>query len=216
MRKAVQLGCSVGRTPLTEHNMNACSFRGGGSSFLKAVSPVKFGLCVAADDEPQSTGKSVVSTVDNPAVDCSVVCTPSSYILEEDFDESLLIEIDDLCERKANIKGGNESLENKEVINELGNDKVCGRLKSVSDENLMEGGLSGQAMVSEHTLIEPEVSSSENALADIHSMPDAYMNYVRSLNETQTKAACSDVSIPLMIVAGPGSGKVITYALFSY
>ena len=38
--------------------------------------------------------------------------------------------------------------------------------------------------------------------------PKKYYEYLHSLNDKQREAACSDVSVPLMIVAGPGSGKV--------
>lgn len=38
--------------------------------------------------------------------------------------------------------------------------------------------------------------------------PRKYYEYLHSLNDKQREAACSDVAVPLMIVAGPGSGKV--------
>ncbi|RLM85005.1 ATP-dependent DNA helicase SRS2-like protein [Panicum miliaceum] len=39
--------------------------------------------------------------------------------------------------------------------------------------------------------------------------PNKYYEYLHSLNDKQREAACSDVAVPLMIVAGPGSGKGI-------
>ncbi|KAM0878843.1 hypothetical protein ACQ4PT_034615 [Festuca glaucescens] len=39
--------------------------------------------------------------------------------------------------------------------------------------------------------------------------PRKYYEYLHSLNDRQREAACSDVAVPLMIVAGPGSGKGI-------
>ncbi|XP_075111265.1 ATP-dependent DNA helicase SRS2-like protein At4g25120 [Nicotiana tabacum] len=45
---------------------------------------------------------------------------------------------------------------------------------------------------------------------DIRNMPEDYIKYVESLNDRQQEAACSDISIPLIIVAGPGSGKTST------
>ncbi|KAK8964959.1 hypothetical protein KSP40_PGU019956 [Platanthera guangdongensis] len=42
------------------------------------------------------------------------------------------------------------------------------------------------------------------------SMPKKYYDYLQSLNDAQREAACSNISIPLMIVAGPGSGKTST------
>ncbi|XP_052163517.1 ATP-dependent DNA helicase SRS2-like protein At4g25120 isoform X2 [Oryza glaberrima] len=41
-------------------------------------------------------------------------------------------------------------------------------------------------------------------------VPKKYYEYFQSLNDRQSEAACSDVTIPLMIVAGPGSGKTST------
>ncbi|PAN14052.1 hypothetical protein PAHAL_2G380900 [Panicum hallii] len=40
--------------------------------------------------------------------------------------------------------------------------------------------------------------------------PKKYYEYLHSLNDKQREAACSDVAVPLMIVAGPGSGKTST------
>ncbi|KAL6134717.1 hypothetical protein ACLB2K_066945 [Fragaria x ananassa] len=42
------------------------------------------------------------------------------------------------------------------------------------------------------------------------SMPEEYSKYLKSLNDRQREAACSDIATPLMIVAGPGSGKTST------
>lgn len=46
--------------------------------------------------------------------------------------------------------------------------------------------------------------------------PKKYYEYLHSLNDRQREAACSDVSVPLMIVAGPGSGKVYIRVLLSF
>lgn len=43
---------------------------------------------------------------------------------------------------------------------------------------------------------------------DAECVPRKYYEYLNSLNDMQREAACSDVAVPLMIVAGPGSGKV--------
>lgn len=40
--------------------------------------------------------------------------------------------------------------------------------------------------------------------------PRKYYEYLHSLNDRQREAACSDVTVPLMILAGPGSGKTST------
>lgn len=43
------------------------------------------------------------------------------------------------------------------------------------------------------------------------TMLEEYLKYLKSLNDRQREAACTDISTPLMIVAGPGSGKVFFY-----
>jgi len=42
-------------------------------------------------------------------------------------------------------------------------------------------------------------------------MSEEYLKYFKSLDGRQREAACTDISTPLMIVAGPGSGKVFFY-----
>ncbi|XP_039116072.1 ATP-dependent DNA helicase SRS2-like protein At4g25120 isoform X1 [Dioscorea cayenensis subsp. rotundata] len=39
---------------------------------------------------------------------------------------------------------------------------------------------------------------------------DKYHEYLQKLNDEQREAACADISVPLMIIAGPGSGKTST------
>jgi hypothetical protein len=48
----------------------------------------------------------------------------------------------------------------------------------------------------------------EHEIQDKECAPSKYYEYLHSLNDRQREAACSDVNVPLMIVAGPGSGKV--------
>lgn len=47
-------------------------------------------------------------------------------------------------------------------------------------------------------------------LGDEDPVPRKYYEYLEKLNDAQREAACSDISVPLMIVAGPGSGKTST------
>lgn len=46
--------------------------------------------------------------------------------------------------------------------------------------------------------------------------PKKYYEYLHSLNDRQKEAACNDVAVPLMIVAGPGSGKVYIPVLLPF
>ncbi|KAK1261462.1 hypothetical protein QJS04_geneDACA008675 [Acorus gramineus] len=53
------------------------------------------------------------------------------------------------------------------------------------------------------------LSSSSLGVVAEEMISDGYSKYLQSLSDVQREAACSDISIPLMIVAGPGSGKGI-------
>nr|CAD1818520.1 unnamed protein product [Ananas comosus var. bracteatus] len=50
---------------------------------------------------------------------------------------------------------------------------------------------------------------SDGPLSD-DSVPQKYHEYLRSLNDAQREAACCETAVPLMIIAGPGSGKTST------
>ncbi|RZC48075.1 hypothetical protein C5167_041035 [Papaver somniferum] len=56
--------------------------------------------------------------------------------------------------------------------------------------------------------VENLVSTSQ--AKNIENLPIASMEYIQSLNDQQKEAACSNISTPLMIIAGPGSGKTST------
>ncbi|XP_020577540.1 ATP-dependent DNA helicase SRS2-like protein At4g25120 isoform X2 [Phalaenopsis equestris] len=57
-----------------------------------------------------------------------------------------------------------------------------------------------------------EAEESSSFIEDVRcdEMPKKYHDYFQSLNDAQREAACSNISVPLMIVAGPGSGKTST------
>ncbi|KAL5706249.1 DNA helicase [Ranunculus cassubicifolius] len=82
-------------------------------------------------------------------------------------------------------------------------------LDSVSVENVYETeGTSELESGDRHELLEE--GSDDIQGVKIGSFPEAYSDYLQSLNDQQKEAACSDISTPLMIVAGPGSGKTST------
>ncbi|KAL5728448.1 hypothetical protein ACHQM5_001529 [Ranunculus cassubicifolius] len=128
--------------------------------------------------------------------------------LDEDFDETILQEIDALCEEKSakKLKQQDPSSEN---LCEANNDVGRMSLDSVSAENVSETeGTSELESGDRHEL--SEEGSDDIQGVKIGSFPQAYSDYLQSLNDQQKEAACSDISTPLMIVAGPGSGKTST------
>ncbi|XVF11310.1 hypothetical protein REPUB_Repub08aG0016100 [Reevesia pubescens] len=134
--------------------------------------------------------------------------TPS--ILDEDFDESILEEIDAICEQQSAAKAEGENLNVKVDMGGQQNDNSCNDHVAVSalttDENVRAE--SSVDMLNYFGLKKEDLSN----LGTIESgnMPDEYSKYLQSLNDRQREAACSDISIPLMISAGPGSGKTST------
>ena len=92
---------------------------------------------------------------------------------DDEFNESILQEIDALIEQKTTLKSPHD---------------VNGSVVPVVTTN--------------------ETDSANHGLPP--SMPDEYSKYLQSLNDRQCEAACSDIATPLMIAAGPGSGKTST------
>lgn len=140
----------------------------------------------------------------NPDTNVSVM---TSLFLDDDFDESIFERIDEICEQMPFDNSERkdctmEGIENDLVIknhDDVSTPNVDVRNEILkSEENLSSAGgeLSGVK----------ELRKSLNKLTK--NMPVEYTTYIQSLNDRQQEAACSDISIPLVIVAGPGSGKV--------
>ncbi|XP_077235157.1 P-loop containing nucleoside triphosphate hydrolases superfamily protein [Tasmannia lanceolata] len=199
----------------------------------------------------------------------------SPCVLDDDFDEGILKEIDDLCEKSAAKKDrkclqGDLSLECQGKSCNERSDGSCSGLESVSDKNRectvdvplveqeKEGSISIEVTLSSEQSVAkkekkclqgdclsesrgnacndrsndsdlesvtdknlecvvdvPVVEREKEGLSSIEitqsvCMPQAYSNYLQSLNDTQKEAACTEISVPLMILAGPGSGKTST------
>eukprot|EP00268_Persea_americana_P003227 TRINITY_DN10972_c0_g1_i10.p1 TRINITY_DN10972_c0_g1~~TRINITY_DN10972_c0_g1_i10.p1 ORF type:complete len:1159 (-),score=245.36 TRINITY_DN10972_c0_g1_i10:677-4153(-) len=143
-------------------------------------------------------------------------CTPSA--LDEDFDETLLKEIDVLCEKQSTaMKERQGSFNDVSVaighnLCDESSSGVSGNLESATEEKLL-----GDESMAGTSVAEQEEGSGSFQGADggcmlegSSGMLGAYSKYMQSLNEMQQEAACCDISTPLMIVAGPGSGKTST------
>ncbi|PQM39468.1 ATP-dependent DNA helicase SRS2-like protein [Prunus yedoensis var. nudiflora] len=105
----------------------------------------------------------------------------TSISREDDFDASILQEIDALIEQKPSVEIHHDDIESCD------GDASTASVLPVNADN--------------------QTDSINHGLPN---MPDENLKYLLSLNERQREAACSDISIPLMIVAGPGSGKTST------
>ncbi|XP_042408624.1 ATP-dependent DNA helicase SRS2-like protein At4g25120 isoform X1 [Zingiber officinale] len=112
------------------------------------------------------------------------VVSPAKSILDEDLDEAFLLEVDAICEKRSTVRKerlGEEVVENKGRV--VGGYKDSGSCR--------QGGL---------------FEDTDDESLKLHK----YWDYWKNLNDAQREAACSDTSVPLMIVAGPGSGKTST------
>ena len=136
---------------------------------------------------------SIVTPLRQPDCSSSSDSLRLSGVLDDDFDQSIFKDIDALCEQTSVGKSRRENLIRDQSVEES-----SGELSSVDLGDHQEVG---------------ERGSWNSEAAPIGDMPDEYAKYMQSLNDRQREAACTDISMPLMIVAGPGSGKVFIQTL---
>ncbi|CAK9135092.1 unnamed protein product [Ilex paraguariensis] len=118
-----------------------------------------------------------------------------SGVLDDDFDQSIFKDIDALCEQTSAGKSRRENLIPDFRMQNQSVEESSGELSSVDLSDHQEVG---------------ERGSWNSEATPIGDMPDEHAKYMQSLNDRQREAACTDISMPLMIVAGPGSGKTST------
>ncbi|KAJ7949659.1 ATP-dependent DNA helicase SRS2-like protein [Quillaja saponaria] len=131
-------------------------------------------------------------------------------LLDDDFDESILEEIDALCKQTSAIKAVRQDPNLSSNKNQYNN--------NISDDiNTRTGSSTANEIIkTEGTLncgddLDPILEGKESLQTRrTGAMPKEYFKYLQSLNDMQREAACTDISVPLVIVAGPGSGKTST------
>ncbi|CAN6565199.1 unnamed protein product [Malus baccata var. baccata] len=139
-------------------------------------------LSISRIESSVSKSESFITPIRQPhfPTSCSSFSAPG-IIGDDDLDESILQEIDALIEQKPSVDI------QRDDIGSCGSDVCATSAPPLSCENQTDSVNHG-----------------------LPNMPDEYSKYLLSLNERQREAACSDISVPLMIVAGPGSGKTST------
>ncbi|XP_010438926.1 PREDICTED: ATP-dependent DNA helicase SRS2-like protein At4g25120 [Camelina sativa] len=139
-------------------------------------------------------------------VTLSYGCPSSSSLLDDDdLDDSILQEIDLIFEQSAR-KTACETPSTS--INQIPyKDDKSSDLKGTLDSRDVEKFVSDSNVNSKLNEEEATVAADP---ALINSMPDECSKYLLSLNDRQRDAACSNISTPLMVIAGPGSGKTST------
>ncbi|KAJ8772422.1 hypothetical protein K2173_027599 [Erythroxylum novogranatense] len=147
---------------------------------------------ITAPPESDFLSDSCVTPLRKPVTSGSKDGFSTRNLLDDDFDESALTEIDAICEQKSSDKEEMQSL------------------RSLGSIELSESRTSSGALESWDKLVTEARNESTSQTLEFGNMPEEYMKYLQSLNERQREAARSDISIPLMIIAGPGSGKTST------
>lgn len=142
-----------------------------------------------------------------PALPDKDLSISTSHLHDDDFDESFFEQIDALCEQKLSDKPEKDSAMEKpeaDFVIKGCKDDISTTDVNITSEILKSEEISSSAGGQSSGVIESDKSASKLT----NNMPEEYMTYIQSLNDRQQEAACSDISIPLVIVAGPGSGKV--------
>uniref|UniRef100_A0A1J3F5Q6 DNA 3'-5' helicase n=1 Tax=Noccaea caerulescens TaxID=107243 RepID=A0A1J3F5Q6_NOCCA len=150
-----------------------------------------------------SSGSFVTPQKEPERVTLTYDCSTSS-LLDDEFDESFLEEIDRICEQSARRKECQTP--STSIALTPSQDDKNSDLKAGLDSSAVEKPEPNSNVKLE--LDEETTIAADPAL--ISCMPDECTKYMQSLNDRQRDAACSDVSTPLMVIAGPGSGKTST------
>ncbi|CAJ1976560.1 unnamed protein product [Sphenostylis stenocarpa] len=135
-------------------------------------------------------------------------------LLDDDFDDSILEQIDILVEQKSAEKAAEQQLDHRCDEKFLSESNIAGEVSLSSGCNIISVGLGNDYLLNSGVELltkEEELGTNTQGLLNSNSsMPEDYLKYLHSLNDRQREAACTDISTPLMIVAGPGSGKTST------
>lgn len=189
------------KTTYGECESSSCS---GGLAKYRSQS-VHDGMFARAVNVPLEDGF-VADYIDTPVN--SKACPSiggSANILDDDLCESILEEIDALCEQKSAVKAEGRSPNSVvPVKSQFGSENGSedgSNLSSFDGERFL--------LTASSLFLEAGLNSGAEQAAQTASLPHKYSKYLQSLNARQQEAACSDISVPLMIVAGPGSGKVL-------
>ncbi|KAK4777262.1 hypothetical protein SAY87_017449 [Trapa incisa] len=126
---------------------------------------------------------------------------PSLNVLDDDFDYSLLEEIDAFCDHKLSHSKADIVFLAPDAGHIDSNSGSVHITNNINDRNFTPREDSFQFI--------PQVLGS-SSVAKSMNIPQQYSKYLASLNERQREAAFSDITTPLMIAAGPGSGKTST------
>lgn len=201
----------VFKSTVGKHSSITCS-----GDFHKSESEIQISNSRTISVFVESDGLSNPFVTPMKKPDCSILSdsfsTPS--LLDDDFDESLLEEIDAVYEQKSATKGESRDTSISLHVETDYNDNNDSDCKTSSDSIVNDESVATKSELNHGDVLGSREEDRRTSITvEVGSMPDEYQKYLQSLNDKQREAACSDISVPLMIVAGPGSGKVLVFSL---
>ncbi|KAK7278542.1 hypothetical protein RJT34_23572 [Clitoria ternatea] len=136
----------------------------------------------------------------------------ASGLFDDDFDEAVLEEIDVLCNEKSAEKAAEQQFDRSCPERVLSESNVVGDINPSSGFSIVTECIGNDDLFGSGVELVPKEEQLDTSWQSLKNstMPEEYLKYLQSLNERQREAACTDISTPLMIVAGPGSGKTST------
>ncbi|XP_039010048.1 ATP-dependent DNA helicase SRS2-like protein At4g25120 isoform X2 [Hibiscus syriacus] len=208
--KLPALNTGIKRAPLMEMPMNTPPFSTNGYKSINCHGELSSVGSIAGSMDTECMCVPFIIPIKQPAFSNSSDSFLTPSLLDEDFDESVYEEIDAICEHQSAAKAEREDLNVRIYMdcqqndNNSCNDHITNLPLTTNEKVRAERAAYNRIFgLKEEDLCTLEAAQSGN-------MPDEYSKYLQSLNDRQREAACSDTSIPLMIVAGPGSGKTST------
>ncbi|XP_062163187.1 ATP-dependent DNA helicase SRS2-like protein At4g25120 [Alnus glutinosa] len=145
--------------------------------------------------------------------ECSTLIDSVSMpsILDDDFDESILEEIDVFCDQKSAEKAEREVPSGEIFVGSQHTNNSSSILSTTLEPATGYEDVRSQGTLDSGSHLDTRANGSGTSqTVQTGNMPEEYLKYLQSLNDRQREASCYDISVPLMIVAGPGSGKTST------
>ncbi|XP_022158789.1 ATP-dependent DNA helicase SRS2-like protein At4g25120 isoform X2 [Momordica charantia] len=175
--------------------------------------PSSKSIAIATDASSNGLGLDCLKTpVKSPEYYSTSSYFSAPSILDDDFDETTLEEIDALCEQESSARAERQG--SYSIFHAANHDDVSynGDLNIDLESVIGSESIETKDLTCSSDTLESGVEwiNSDSVTRKIGTMPEEYSKYLLSLNDRQREAACGDISIPLMILAGPGSGKTST------
>ncbi|CAN1215882.1 ATP-dependent DNA helicase SRS2-like protein At4g25120 [Linum perenne] len=206
---------SIKRVPLSEisnrnsspkgvnyhSELTAISCRAG--TQLDKAEPASDARTVCVSERASECFVTPIKQLDFSGWSSSYSSTPS-LLDDDEFYESILEAIDAICKENSTAKVKDSPIRSQHVDTAKCNTIVSS--VSGNQRQIMMGSVLENKDITEFRIDDNNTSPTMS----YGDMPEDYSKYLQSLNDRQRIAACSDISVPLMIVAGPGSGKTST------